>query len=188
MTYTLASEAPERFLQAFNNLAVSKSGEHDENEFESYFQELGELPIDSVEQAARELKRTPGPFMPDCGTWFRLADKIAAEALEKDNEVEVLQLSSGQHIERDAIERTKVARAEFVEKLEALTGRTLPDDHPMKSGDIRLPTFACHLCKDSGFVSAEDRRVERCVCHATNPVLQKYRVKSRVKDARNKVG
>jgi hypothetical protein len=188
MTYTLASEAPERFLQAFNNLAVSKSGEHDENEFESYFQELGELPIDSVEQAARELKRTPGPFMPDCGTWFRLADKIAAEALEKDNEKAVLQLESGQHIERDAIERTKVARAEFVGKLEALTGNILPDDHPMKSGDIRLPTFACHLCEDSGFVPDDDSRLSRCVCHATNPVLKKYRMKSRVKDAKTKVG
>ena len=55
MTHRYTSGEPQRFLQAFNNLAVSKSGEHDEAEYESYFELLGELPIDAVEQAAREL-------------------------------------------------------------------------------------------------------------------------------------
>ena len=187
MTYLYASEEPERFLRAFNNLAVSKSGEHDEVEYESYFELLGELPIDAVEQAARELKRTPGAFMPDAGTWFRVADNIAAESLVENTNTDIRQLYAPRDAEGDEVERIKVARAKFVAQMEKLTGRTLSADHAMKVSTPKVPTYACSTCRDLGWVETENRRYQHCQCWSHNPVLKKERARSRLKRTKTHV-
>jgi hypothetical protein len=188
MTFTYASEEPERFLRAFNNLAVSKSGEADELKFESYFEELGPLPIEAVEEAARELKRTPGAFMPDLGTWFRLADNIAAKHLDSTAQA---QLPNGRHAEDGEVARITTGRAEFVKTMEKMTGRTLADDHPLKVGTTRIPTFACVTCEDTGWIEREEDgvpRVRHCQCWNHNPVLERQRAHSRAAIARRRVG
>jgi hypothetical protein len=188
MTFTYASEEPERFLRAFNNLAVSKSGEADELKFESYFEELGPLPIEAVEEAARELKLIPGAFMPDLGTWFRLADDIAAKHLESSAQA---QLPDSRHAEDNEIERIRIARATFVQNMEKMTGRTLADDHPMKVGTPRLPTFACTTCQDTGWIDREEDGVPRarhCQCWSHNPVLERNRAHLRAATTRRRVG
>jgi hypothetical protein len=187
MTYLYASEEPERFLRAFNNLAVSKSGEHDDVEYESYFELLSELPIDSVERAARELKRTPGAFMPDAGTWFRLADNMAAESLVENTNTDIKQLYAPRDTEGVEVKRIKVARAKFVSDMEKLTGRVLPNDHPMKVSTPKVPTYACSTCRDLGWVETENRRYRHCQCWSHNPVLEKERLKSRLKRTRTHV-
>ena len=188
MTFTYASEEPERFLRAFNNLAVSKSGEADELKFESYFEELGPLPIEAVEEAARELKRTPGAFMPDLGTWFRLADDIAAKQVES---VAQAQLPSSRHAEDDEVERIRTARAKFITQMETLTGRTIPADHPLRTSTPRIPTFACATCRDIGWIDHEEDgvlRARHCQCWNHNPILEQKRAHLRATTTRRRVG
>ena len=54
MEFNYTADEPERFMQAFNRLAASKSGDHDAFQAEVYFKSgLNELPIEAVERAAR---------------------------------------------------------------------------------------------------------------------------------------
>jgi hypothetical protein len=190
MTNTYASEEDaQRFARSFNDLALSKSGTHDDAEMLVYFKELRMLPIEAVEAAARELKLNPGPFLPDMGTWYRLADKIAAEGIEKDAQREVQALPAARHIEESEIERVRAARDDFVARMETLTGRILPPDHPMKSPDIPLPTYACSVCRDVGWVKEDHGdRVRHCVCWETNTVIQQQRARATLRKARSRVG
>ena len=104
-SYRLTEDEPKRFLQAFNTLAASKSGETDVVKYEVYFQGLSDLPIEAVEQAARTLQKEPGAFLPDAGTWYRLADKLAAEMVEKAAQQDVLSLPAAPRVETDERER-----------------------------------------------------------------------------------
>jgi hypothetical protein len=189
-SYRLTADEPKRFLQAFNTLAASKSGETDVVKYEVYFQGLHDLPIESVEQAARTLQKEPGAFLPDSGTWYRLADKLAAEMVEKAAQQEVLSLPAAPRVETDERERLLAARDDFVARMEAMTGRTLPADHTMKSRDLQLPMYGCSVCKDVGWVqdSNTSTRVRHCVCWDRNPVLQKWRATARVKKAASAIG
>ena len=191
MTNTYASEEDaQRFARAFNDLALSKGGTHDEAEMLVYFKELQMLPIEAVEAAARELKLNPGPFLPDTGTWYRLADTLSAEETEQDAQREVLALPSARHVEDSEVERIRAARDDFVGRMEALTGRILPPDHPMKLHEISLPTYACHICRDVGWVKEDQDgdRVRHCVCWNTNTVIKQQRAYATLKQARSRVG
>jgi len=189
-SYRLTADEPKRFLQAFNTLAASKSGETDVVKYEVYFQGLHDLPIEAVEQSARTLQKEPGAFLPDAGTWYRLADKLAAEMVEKAVEEDVRSLPPAPRVATDERERLIAARDDFVARMETLTGRTIPADHPMKSRDIQLPMYGCPVCKDVGWVREGDTstRVRHCVCWDRNPVLQKWRATARVKKAASAVG
>ena len=190
--YTLTSDASTRFITAFNFLASTKNTQIDDLKQEGYFKRLSDLPIDAVEEVAYELAKEPSPYLPDAGTWYSRADSLAARQLEHDRKRDVRQLSSGRHPEHDEIERTKIARDKFVAQMEQLTGRILPDDHPMKTRTPTIPTFSCVTCNDIGWVSRVDaegvERAQHCVCWDRNPVLLRKRAEIKVKTAAGRVG
>jgi len=192
-TYVLTKDAPKEFLQAFNQLAATKGSAIDDLKHESYFTTLGLLPIDSVRAAAEILQREAGPFLPDAGTWYRHADDLAAAQLDADATDAVLQLRGGVAPEDDERTRTLAARAVFVAQYEVHTGRTLPETHLWKRPDIRLPTYGCLTCRDTGWVEKAvtqtdfDRdvlRATRCQCFYTNPVLEEQRAHTSARKAR----
>ena len=191
MEFNYTADEPERFMQAFNRLAASKSGDHDAFQAEVYFKSgLNELPIEAVERAARELQQTPGAFFPDPGTWFRLADKIAAEMAERGAQKDIQALPPSAVVEESEITRTRLARDDFVNRMEQLTGHILPADHPLRSDHIELPIYGCSVCRDIGWVKERETsdRVRHCVCWNSNPVIEQRRATARVKKAASHVG
>jgi hypothetical protein len=175
-----------RFTKAMNFLVATKNTQVDDLKFEAYFRQLSDLPIEAVEKAANKMALTPGPFLPDAGTWYRSADLIASESLEKDLNATVKQLPSGRHIGDDEIQRTIVARGKFVALMEKHLGRKLPDTHPMKSSIPKLPTYSCVTCEDLGWVyeKGKERRMKHCYCWDYNPTLQRRRANSATKEAK----
>lgn len=186
MPYQLTRESPQEFVQAFNRLASTKGTPIDDVKQDGYFETLGELPIRAVQEAARELQREDSPFLPDAGTWFRLADNFAAKMLDDDAHHLAGQLPPYK-AQEDEIARTRTARDMFVRQYEALVGRTLPKTHPWKQQEIRIPTYHCPECRDIGWVEQAGTmddfqstgegvyRLGRCTCFTTNPVLEAKR-------------
>ena len=86
----MTKDAPEQFVQAFNALAATKGSAVDDVKQESYFQTLGPLPIDSVVEAAQDLQREPGAYLPDAGTWYRRAAEAACLHLVADEGAQAL--------------------------------------------------------------------------------------------------
>ena len=200
--YRLTKDEPQRFSTAFNFLASSKNAKCDEVKLEASFLVLGELPIESVEVAAKILSKEANSFMPDDGSWFEVADTLAAEALVKDAK-EVRQITSTSDIERDEVSAIKVARDTFVKKYEAMCGKTLPSDHVWKLDIKGIRTVHCVQCSDVGWRSfrcteatwcgsCRNRRVHvydhdfvrRCVCFDTNPALITSRAESQLRQRR----
>jgi len=184
----LTSAAPERFVRAFCALQVSKSGLADEVKQEVYFEILSDLPISSVEEGARQLQREPGPYMPDAGHWYRVSDEIAARALTDDTAMVVKEITDGRETSHSEEQRILEARDRFIVALEALTGKTVEPDSPMRTSTPRIPVYACLSCHDVGWVDdgTGASRWERCVCWATNPVLEKTRAYGRLRQARKR--
>jgi hypothetical protein len=194
-TYVLTKDAPEAFLQAFNQLAATKGSAIDDIKHESYFTTLGLLPIDSVRAAAEILQREAGPFLPDAGTWYRHADDLAAAQLDTDAKDAVLLLRGAVVPESSEVGRTRAARDAFVAQYEHYTERTLPETHPWKQPDIRLPAYGCLTCHDTGWTEKattqtdyeqDVKRASRCACFHTNPVLEERRARSVARTARTR--
>lgn len=181
---------PERFARAFNKLAATKGMPVDEIKITSYYETCADLPIEAIETACSNLQREASKFLPDAGTLYRTADTIACESLEKQTTSEARQLTSGVDIEEGIIADTIRARDKFITGMEQLTGRRLPDDHPMRTKRPRIPTFACNLCQDQGFVPAQRDgvyvRYQRCHCSNYNPVLERQRARAKLKQSRAK--
>lgn len=93
MTFRLTRDHREEWAQCFNRMAVGKSTPIDDKKIKAHWELLESLPLDAVIQAAEELKREPGPFLTDPGTWFRRADNIAAQMLEDAATTTVQQLT-----------------------------------------------------------------------------------------------
>jgi len=191
----LTRDARERFATAYTFLSVSKNTSYDAVSLEAAFLVLGELPIISVEFAAKSLAREGTSFMPTAGEFFQSADEHAANALVA--ETEVLKLTSGRNLEDDEAQSTKAAREAFVAAYETLAGKRLPVDHVWRSETIQLPHFSCPDCTDSGWSQHDCRKedqcascrltgrhiydhsyVDRCDCFASNPSLQAARSRS----------
>ena len=192
MTYTYCEDAPERFSAAFNRLAASKAGEADEINQEAYFETFHGLPIEAVEEAGQRLQREPTQFLPSAGVWFALADELASKSLEADHAGEVKLLADGRSVVADEQEKITTARSVFVAHLERVTGRTLPDTHPMKCSPT-VPTYACLQCLDTGWVNSRTddgyggKCATRCHCIHHNPVLERARATNAVKRSKNRV-
>lgn len=184
----LVSEAPERFLQAFNGLAATKSGMSDDVKQEVYWETLSDLPIQSVEEAARQLRRDPGAFLPDAGRWYRLADEIAVHALTADTDTVVKEITDGRETSQGEEQRIWAARRLFIVALEALTEKTVAADSPFRTEAPKIPVYACLTCHDVGWVDdgTGANRWERCLCSATNPVLEQHRAHGRLRQARKR--
>ena len=177
--WTYTRDAPERFLAAFNALAATKGSQTDDLHHESYFEVLGDLPVEFVEITAHELQRTPSPYLPDAGTWYRLADERAAAALT----VERPALPGSRDAEAEELARLRVARDTFLSTLERVCGRTIPADHPLRVDPPRVPTYSCVSCQDLGWVR-EGNRVRHCLCWSYNPILERHRADARLRHAR----
>ena len=181
---------PERFAQAFNKLAATKGMPVDEIKITSYYETCADLPIEAIETACSTLQREASKFLPDAGTLYRTADTIACESLEKQTTSEARQLTSGVDIEEGIIADTIRARDKFLADMEQLTGIRLPDDHPMRTTRPRIPTFACNLCEDQGFVPAQRQgpyvRYKRCLCFDENPVFEQQRARAKLRKSRAK--
>tara|TARA_R100000963_G_C4596093_1_gene71477 strand:+ start:88 stop:687 length:600 start_codon:yes stop_codon:yes gene_type:complete len=197
MTYLLTRNAPKQFLQAFNKLASTKGSSVDDVKYEGYFETLSDLPIESVIEAGKELQKDPSPFLPDAGTWYRRADHLAWAHVEAQSSRDVKQLTAPRAAEEEEITQTRAARDKFVSAYEALAGRTLSATHPWKQDAITIPTFHCVSCQDTGFVDGlgtpDDlrmpypvKRVRRCQCFLTNPVLEASRAHHRARVAKAK--
>lgn len=176
-------DEPTRFLAAFNSLAATKGTQTDDLHHESYFTVLGDLPIDSVEQAAQDLSRAASPFLPDAGSWYRHADALAANALT----VASRALPASMAAEQDEAEGIRVARNAFIEKFECLSGRRLPDDSPLKTDIPSVPTYSCATCQDVGWVRESGPnphgRVRRCICWTYNSTIESGRATARLRQA-----
>tara|TARA_B000000460_G_scaffold184436_1_gene132413 strand:+ start:60 stop:683 length:624 start_codon:yes stop_codon:yes gene_type:complete len=193
----LTRDEPERFTAAFNFLSTSKNAKHDDVKLEASFLVLGDLPIASVEIAAKTLSKEANPFMPDDGSWYEIADTHAALQLAQSTE-QTHYLSTA-HVEEDEKSRTLKARRLFVEKYEQYVGRKLPDDHVWKSDSVSVVTHHCNLCCDMGWRSHtcttdnlcsscvlkkthiyDHDYVERCLCFRTNPLFEARRARSQL--------
>jgi hypothetical protein len=186
-TSVLTRDDPKQFLQAFNKLAATKGSVIDDVKQESYFETLGDLPIEAVAEAAQDLQREAGSFLPDAGTWYRMADDIACARLDAESKQTVQELTGAVDQESEELERTRQARDSFVRQYEATVKRTLPPTHPWKQKEILLPTYSCLECRDTGWVNRPGTiqdfrqagetvlRAERCSCFLTNPVLEARR-------------
>lgn len=199
MAFRLTRNHKAEFDRCFNQLSVGKQGTKvDVTLKRAHWELLHPLPIEAVLAAAEELKRTPGPFLSDPGTWFRMADTLAAQMLHDQANETARRLTAPESLEREEEDQIREARAEAVAHVEEYLGRPLKPHHPWVSGEIRVPTYGCTVCKDTGFrtlpPSEEERRyygeaggwgtVERCVCWETNPVLLRERTGWRVNDTR----
>jgi hypothetical protein len=183
-------DEPTRFLAAFNSLAATKGSQTDDLHHESYFSVLSDLPIDAVERAAQDLSRVSSPFLPDAGSWYRHADALAANALSVASlalSVDSRDLSESAETEQDEVEGLRVARNAFLAKLESLSGRTLPDDSPLKTDTPRVPTFSCVTCQDLGWVrepgSTPHGRMRHCQCWTHNSTITNDRATVRLRQA-----
>lgn len=181
--WTYTRDAPERFLAAFNALAATKGSQTDDLHHESYFEVLGDLPVEFVEITAHELQRTPGPYLPDAGTWYRLADERACAAITVDRPA----LVASRDAEAEEVTRLRAARDAFLSKMEQVCGRTIPADHPLRGDPPQVPTFHCLSCEDVGWAREEHTdppRVRHCQCWSYNPTLERRRANARLQQAR----
>jgi len=177
----LVRDHPGPFLAAFNRLVSTKNTQADAIKQEAYYATLSDLPVASVVATGTAFQQAPSPFLPSAGEWYRAADDHAATALEAKATTDARRLTAPVDPDDDERTRTLAARADFVQRFEALMGRTLAPDHPWKSRAIHLPRYGCDLCADTGWAvdreetATAQRRVRRCVCFETNPVLQRRR-------------
>jgi hypothetical protein len=182
----LARNHEEEWLQCFDQYAVGKHTKVDDNKIEAFWEELKDLPMTAVVQACQELKRTPGPFITDPGTWFRIADDIAAKMLRDAAEETAKYSTSPAILEHEERERIREARDAYVVKLEGFLGRPLSPTNVLKRKEIQLPRgYACLTCHDTGWAEVDasmeelrlygpqggQTKVKRCHCFYTNPTL-----------------
>jgi hypothetical protein len=193
MEYRLTRNEDDRFHRAYAFVAASKHLPFKDVEFEVTREILGDLPIESVEQAAKTLAQEPGEWMPSAGDWHEIADNLAMTLLVASRSSEVAQLTAGRHLENEEQAATRKARDAFVATYEEFSGKTLPADHLWKTDMPQVAAYACPHCQDTGWklhkcVAADLCTVcrakrhlydhdytDRCVCFATNPVLQAAR-------------
>jgi hypothetical protein len=193
MEYRLTRDEDDRFHRAYAFVAASKHLTPKDTEFEAAREILGDLPIDAVEEAAKTLAQEAGAWMPSGGDWYEVADNLAVTSLVASRSSEVAQLTAGRHLENEEQAATRKARDAFVSTYEALSGRRLPAEHLWKSDTPEVAAYACPHCEDTGWqrhecVAADLCTVcrakrhlydhdyaDRCVCFATNPVLQAAR-------------
>jgi hypothetical protein len=188
--YHYTRDAQDRFVQAFNLLSASKNVTLDDAKLEASFLVLGDLPIESVETAARALAQEASPWMPSDGEWYQRADTEAAAALVLNADREVARLPAAAHIEASEVAALDAARLGFIAAYERRAQRTLPDDHPWKTGQDRVPAYHCARCSDTGWCRLEcvgedpcpscvlrgrhlydHDYVAHCVCFGTNKAL-----------------
>jgi len=185
VTYNYCENHPKEFLAAFNSLASSKNASVDTIKTEVYFKALHDLPIEAVRQASDALIREPSPYLPDAGTWYDRADRIACQMYNVDAQKS---LPPSKDVKRDEREYLITAREEFLQKLEAILGRPVSEKSAWRKPveDIVLPTYVCLSCHDTGWVrqqkSMEEVRlygpkggqptVKTCGCTTTNAVIK----------------
>ena len=193
MGYRFTRDEDDRFHQAYAFLCASKHATFKDTEFEATRMTLGDLPIEAVEEAAKNLAKEPGEWMPSAGDWYRLADGIALKALTEASSSSVGQLTASRHLENEEEQATRLSRDAFVSQYEDLSGQTLPADHVWKLQDVRVSGYGCATGQDTGWQThpctksapcrtCQARRffyphdyVDRCRCFQTNPVLQAAR-------------
>jgi hypothetical protein len=180
----LTHQEPRRFATAFAALASTKGGKTDLLKQESYFQTLGELPIDAVEQAAKDLQREASPFLPDAGTWFTRADTIAITNWETSLKAHI---PAPREVERIEVKRLRAAQRGFVTELRKYVTKETADAMYKRLLTTEVPTYACQHCCDVGWVNIpsqaseirrlgyDPHRVARCACFSSNPVLERAR-------------
>jgi hypothetical protein len=178
----LTRDDPERFAACLNSLAAATTTTIDDAHYEAFWEPLKDLPIAAVEEAAQRLLKRDSPFLASAGQWFTLADSIALAQWEQ---TLAGHTPSPRQVEGDAEQRLHTAKAGFFAQLGTLIGpeRAARVEAGMRSD---IPTYACPICEDSGWVSAppeqgDERmpypveRVRRCACTTHNPVLERQR-------------
>lgn len=175
----------ERFVKCFTALASSKGGHVDEIKLRAYFKSLADSPIVGCERAAQQLMRTAGPFLPDAGSWRNLADQLGLQQYQQD-------LKQAQPapraLERDEVAGLRAAQARFLDTLRPFVTESTATALKARLAQSEVPTYHCRVCQDTGFVAAAPdprdlkavgyvgERVQTCVCHPSNPVLERQRV------------
>jgi hypothetical protein len=193
----LTERHPRVFATAFIKLALTKKDHTDRVADETlqgeYFHVLSDLPIDAVIQAAEHIKRAPERFLPSAGEWYTLADELACEAQVEGPHAPALPAPRDPMIEEQALIQT--ARGQFFEHWAKMAGVELPADHPLRMAPATIPTYACLICRDVGWVDVEDeaatqkagRQVmcaKHCICWAHNPTLLHRRASTALKQKR----
>jgi hypothetical protein len=167
-------DVPDRFIRCFNFLASTKGGTVDDVKAESYYQTLGTLSIEAVEEAARRLCQQPTQFLPSAGEWFQQAKAIANSTWKLSSEKATLQLAESRDPEQEEKDAIRQARSDFLDAIEKMgypLNREVWEKRP-----IVVPTYGCVVCKDTGWKYHEKENVvSRCACLHTNPVLERRR-------------
>jgi hypothetical protein len=188
-TWTLTKDTPERFIQAFNALAATKNVGVDDVKHEAYFDTLGELPIDWVVEAAKQLRESPSSFMPDAGSWYSLADELAFKSWEADTASAAEEVSAPRDPAHDEEQRTREARKAFLDQMEEKGLLDAPRRAAWERRPVKIPRFGCAVCRDVGWVPTRCTAPEadragywydtygHCACWESNPVLQERRLR-----------
>jgi hypothetical protein len=186
----------QRFATAYNFLATSKHAQVDNIKIEAAYALLADLPIVSVEKAAKQLAQHGSKWMPSYGEWYEMADEMAVEHFIQTFEKAAAQLPAARLDEDEAV-ATQTARKRFVAEYEAAAGQSLPDTHVWKSDAVRVPNYHCSKCRDIGWTTlsctdsnrcteCDDRGyrlynhdyVRHCACFALNPSLKAARFRA----------
>jgi|TARA_R110002020_G_scaffold55103_12_gene153174 hypothetical protein len=185
----LTRNHPRRFGRALVTLILSKKDSLDEAEQDVWHEQLSDLPIDAVEDAAKKFAKQDERFLPSVGEWYALADRIAAARLADDD---IVALPPAVTPEREAEGRIRRARDTFLTQWGARTGTPIGDDHPLKTAPITVPTYSCTICHDTGWVENKNiaasvefgydvLQASHCVCWDHNATLQRYRAKAHIR-------
>jgi len=169
-----SKDVPDRFIRCFNFLASTKGGAVDDVKAESYYQTLGPLSIEAVEEAARQLCREPNSFLPSAGEWYQRAQAVSNSTWKLTSEKAALEITAPRDLHRDEVEKIRQARSDFLDTIEKMgypLNREVWEKRP-----IVVPTYGCAVCRDTGWEYHEkENAVSRCGCFDTNPVLEQRR-------------
>ena len=169
-----SEDVPDRFIRCFNFLASTKGGAVDDVKAESYYQTLGHLSIEAVEEAARQLCREPNAFLPSAGEWHQRAQAVSNSTWKLTSEKAALEITAPQNLPRDEVEEIRQARSDFLDAMEKI-GYPL-DRKAWEKRPIVVPRYGCAVCRDMGWEYHEkESAVSRCPCFDTNPVLEQRR-------------
>ena len=183
------ADQPEAFAKVFATLAIAKNQKGvDDVKMKVYFNTLKDLPLHGVQQAADDLAKQPGGWLPSVGDWFEKAvhysDTIWNQEQQARLPAPVLTLDDDDDLVR--LQQAKQHFLKTVANLRDFTGRKIAGpgtverlDRALKADRHALeqvPQHYCDRCQDRGWVRTNEHpgqqwTVTGCVCRASNPAL-----------------
>jgi hypothetical protein len=169
----LTRDEPERFAAALNILAAATTTTIDDPHYDARWEILKDLPIEAVEQAARDLLKRDTPFLPSAGQWFSRALSLADDSWS--DAMALPAPATPQQVEGAEEQRLTTAKDAFFANLATFIGTERANRIKANTRDEVL-TYQCATCADSGWVPGDPQpqdlrrvgyapvRLRRCLC------------------------